>query len=375
MDMELAEKLMTAEESFAHEADSLGQLLERLRSRISPVLIGDPEWERLLERVYPLPTTMAAFPFGFELPLHDSRPRADFGLPVVGGSRSAVFFEEAGRSDGASPRAAGIARLLAETEAEDSPLRRVAGRLVGLEYDIDTTGDGQHPEPGILLYPQKGALVGDRSRQGLRDIGMMADAVTSASAKGPDADLRRQVEELYLAMEPDTTVGMVGSLRGSGLRLTMDGFRNGGSVVALLERAGWPGQLPLIASTLSRYEERGAFVYLQVGFDVEADGVGPALGLSFFAQETQFPKDIQIWRPLMDGMSEDRLVVPEKLSALADSWLGSEALFGASGPVVLVRGIHHIKFKVIGDRIEQVKAYVFLLMLRRSVIQEKSAAA
>ena len=35
MDMDLGEKLLAAEESFVHEADSLGQLLERLRSRIS----------------------------------------------------------------------------------------------------------------------------------------------------------------------------------------------------------------------------------------------------------------------------------------------------------------------------------------------------
>ena len=39
-------------------------------------------------------------------------------------------------------------------------------------------------------------------------------------------------------------------------------------------------------------------------------------------------------------------------------------MFGAPGPFVLVRGIHHINFTVTGDRIDQVKTYVFMLMLR-----------
>ena len=376
MDVELIEKLSATEESFAQEADSLGAFLERLRSHVPPALIGDPEWKRLLERVYPLPVTMAAFPFGFELPLHEARPRADFGAPVIGGSRSTAFFEEAGRATGASPSAAGIARLLAATEAEDSPLRRIAGRLVGLEWDIDSTGDGLQPDPGIFLYANKGALVGDRSPRGLRDLGVMADAIASATGTDLDTATRRQVEGLYFAMEPESMIGGVGSFpaRGGGLRLTMEGFRKPGSAAAFLERAGWPGPCPFIASIVSRYQERRAFAYMGVSLDVEADGVGPALGLSFYAGETGWVEDIRYWRPLLSGMQEDGLAVPEKLSALADAWSGSEAVLGASGPFVLLRGIHHIKFTVTGDRIEQVKAYVFMLLLR-STFQEKGSIA
>lgn len=376
MDANLIRRLSATEESFAREADSLGQFLERLRSRIPPELIGDPEWRRLLERVYPLPVTMAAFPFGFELPLHESGPRADFGAPVIGGSLSAPFFEQAGRAAGASPSAAGIARLLAETEAEDAPLRRVAGRLVGLEYDIDATGAGVHPEPGIFLYASKGALVGDRSPQGLGDLGMMADAVTSAAGNDLDPATRRQVEKLYLAMEPESLVGGVGSFpsRGCGLRLTMEGFRKRGSAVAFLKRAGWPGECAFIGSIVSRYRERGAFDHLGVHLDVETDCVGPALGLSFYAGKTGWVDDIQCWRPLVDGIREDGLAAPEKLSALADSWPGVNSVFGASGPFVLVRGIHHVKFTVTGDHVDQVKAYVFMLLLR-SELREQGFAA
>ena len=128
---------IATEERLLPEARSLGELLAQLRGRVSPVLIGDPEWERVVDRARGLPVTMAAFPFGFELPLHEPRPRADFGVSVVGGSRSASFFEEGGRSGDADPSTARIARLLHETAREESALRRVAGRKMLLEYDID----------------------------------------------------------------------------------------------------------------------------------------------------------------------------------------------------------------------------------------------
>ena len=212
----------------------------------------------------------------------------------------------------------------------------------------------------------KGVLVGDRSPRGLRDLGLMADAITSATGKELDRATRRQIEELYLAMEPESMVAGIGFFpaRRGGLRFNVEGFRKGCSAVAFLERAGWSGQRPFVASILSRYRERGAFTHLGVHLDAGADGVGPALGLSFYAGETAWVEDVRCWQPLIDGMQEDGLAVSEKLSALADTWLGVITVFGASGPFVLVRGIHHIKFTVTGDRIEQVKAYVFMLMLR-----------
>jgi len=363
--MNLENQWVATEELLERQADSLGELLAQLRGRISPVLIGDPEWERLLERAHPMPATMAAFPFGFELPLHERQARADFGVSVIGGSRTAAFFEDTARSVEADLSVARIAWLLKETETDDSPLRRVAGRKMLLEYDIDSTGRGRHPDPGIFLYPDELTLVGDRSRQRLRDLGVVIDAIAAATGRDVDAAKRRQVEKVYLAMEPDSSIWGIGAFpaRGSGLRLAITGFRSTGSVMAFLERTGWPGLHSSLAATVLRFEERGAFASLGVHFDMQADGVGPTLGLSFYTRKEQWLKDIRHWTPLIDGIGEDRLAVPEKLAALADSWSGSETLFGRSGPFVLVRGIHHIKFTVIGDRIEQVKAYVFLLIL------------
>ena len=362
--MNFEDQWAETEQHLAREANSLGDVLERLRTRVSTALIGEPQWQGVLERARPLPATVAAFPFGFELPLHEREPRADFGVSVFGGSRTAAFFEKAGRSDDVNRSAAGIAGLLAASEPDDAPLRRVAGRKMLLEYDIDTTGRSAHPEPGIFLYPADDVLIGDRSPSRLRDLSIVADAIAAATGRELDDAGRRQIEAVYLALEPDMCIRAVGAFpsRGSGLRLAITGFRQAGSFGPFLARTGWSGNVEKVAAIVSRYRERGAFAYLGVHLDVQTDGVGPTLGLSFYAREGEWLKDIRHWTPLIDGICEDGLAVPEKLSALADSWSGSETLFGRAGTCVLVRGIHHIKFTVVGDRIEQVKAYVFLLI-------------
>ena len=354
---------IATEERLLPEAGSLGELLEKLRGRVSPVLIGDREWEQVVNRAADLPVTMAAFPFGFELPLHDPRPRADFGASVVGGSRSAAFFEERGRSGEADSSTARIAGLLRESTREASPLRRVAGRKMLLEYDIEPTQDGTCPEPGIFLYPEEWLLVGNGHRA--RDLGVVVDAIASAAGWEPDAAERRQAERVYSAMRPETTVRSVGVFpsRARGLRLAVTGFTGTREVTAFLERAHWPGSPAVVDSTLSPLEERGAFAYMGVHFDLQAHGVGPRLGISLFARKAEWLKDVGHWTALIDGMREQRLAVPEKLSALAGSSAGAEALFGKSGPFVLLRGIHHIKLSLVEDQVEQTKAYVFLLMM------------
>ena len=433
---------IATEERLLPEAASLGELLKSLRGRVSPALIGDREWERVVHRAGDLPVTMAAFPFGFELPLHEPRPRADFGVSVVGGSRSAAFFEERARSGEADSSTARIAGLLRASAREASPLRRVAGRKMLLEYDIEpvrTTPsralehdveparagafpeslehdvepvragafpeslehdvepvragafpeslehdvepvrddalpepreygvepvrDDALPEPGIFLYPEEWLLIGDGRRA--RDLGVVVDAIASAAGWEPDAAERRQAERVYSAMRPETTVRAVGVFpsRARGLRLAVTGFTTTRDVTEFLERADWPGSSAAVHATLSPLEERGAFAHMGVHFDLRAHGVGPRLGISLFARKAEWLKDVRHWTALIDGMREQRLAVAEKLSALAGSSSGAEALFGKSGPFVLLRGIHHIKLSLVEERVEQTKAYVFLLLM------------
>lgn len=364
MSMELADG--SIEERLLHETVPLPQLLDRVRSRISCQLIGDRQWERLLERAHELPADMAASLFGFEFPLHTIQPEADLGVAVARGSRSAAFFEQRGRSQDTDPTIAAIAHILAETASDAAPLRRLTSREMMLEYEIDSTLRGAHPPAGIFLYARDQVLAGDRSNERLRDLGIVADAVVAAVGWDPDAAERSQLEQVFLAMEPETWIRSVGAFpaRERALRLAVNGFRTREGIIRLLECVGWPGQAATVVAEVSGLEGRGAVACTAAHLDVRASGVGPRLGLTLSATDENRPSAIHAWRELLAALGGQCLAVPEKLSALADAWSGAEMLLGRSGLFVLRRGVHHVKFVATGDRLEQVKAYCFVALTR-----------
>ena len=367
--MSFEEGLVVTQERLSREAGSLGELLARLRGHVSSVLIGDREWEHLLERARQLPVTMAALPFGFELPLHERRPGADLGVSVVGGTGSAAYFEDMVRSGNEDPVISGIVRLLHETERDDSPLGQVIGRKMMLEYDVRSAPGGTHPAPGIFLRPAQRPIMGAGDDERIQDIGVVLAALASAVGWSVDAAERRLTEQVHLAQPADTRIDSFGAFpaRDRAIRLAVTGFRSLHDIAVFLERAGWRGGTVLSAA--SSLEQRGGFVSLGVHIDVRADGLGPSLGLSFAAKH-RAANDPGYWldRPdqwttFINGLrQEEELAVPEKLEALAAWSPGPTTLFGASGAFVLVRGIHHVKLVLVGDRIAQVKAYPFMAM-------------
>ncbi len=344
------------------QADTVGELLEQFRNRISPVLIDGSGWETLLERARALPVSLATTGFGFELPLHEPEPRADLGLGLFEGSLSAAHFEEWCGSQPEDRSRAALVQLLHEMGRQESALRRVAGTKVLLEYDIDPGHQGAPPDPGIFLYPAADALTGDGSNP--EDLGVVVDALFAAIGWEPDVAERRQAERLFLTMPRGTHIGAVGAFpaRARGLRLAIMGFRKTRDLTTFLERIDWPGRYSAIAPFVSKLEERDAFAYLAASLDIQAGGLGPGLGVSFYATDTQWPTKIDPWTGLIDGLREQGLGVPRKLSALAKSSAGAEMMFGRKGMLFVARGIHHIKLSLAGDRVEQVKAYVFLLV-------------
>lgn len=356
---------IATEKRLVDEADCLGELLEQFRDRIPPTLIGDQEWERLVGRVRDLPVTIAAFPFGFEVPLHESNPRADFGASLVGGSRTAEILQEAERSVRADLATAGMVSFLNETDREESPLRRIAGRKIMIEYDIDSAPPEESTSPAIFLYPEGRTLAGGGGEQQLEELGIILEALDTAVNQDPDPAERQQVELVYRALSPEMYIRSVGTFPGRTriIRLALMGFNRKGSVTEFLERAGWPGLRSLVDSTMSPIEESGASAEIGLHLDVDASGVGPTLGLSLYAPEGQFMlKGGEYWTAIIDGIRAAGIAVPEKLSALLEWSAGSEPLSGKSGPFMSVRGIHHLKITVTGDRVGPVKGYIFLLL-------------
>ena len=347
------------------QAPSLGALVEQFRSHISPVLIDGPGWDMLVERARALPVSLGAFGFGFEVPLHEREPRADLGVGLFEGSRSASHFLEWSQSAGADSSVAATVRLLHELGREESGLRRMAGKRFLLEYDIDPAHSGPPPEPGLFVYIATHSQPGEGPvRQQPKDLCLVTDAVTAASGWGPDAAERAHIERVCQATDSDTPVGSVGSFpsRDRAIRLGIPGFRTTDAAKGYLERVGWPGSHSLVASTLSYFADRDSFRRIGVHLDVSARGVGPTLGLTLHPGTQEWLKDIGHWIPLVDGIRDLGLAVPEKLSALTGTTTGTDALFGKAGLLMLMRGIHHIKMTVVGNRIDQVKAYIFYLL-------------
>lgn len=361
--MSIREDWITTEKWLLRQANSMGELLVQIRPHISHLLIDGEGWERLLERAGESPATMAAFPFGFELPLRDPKPTADFGVSLVGESRTAAFYQERNRSGQAGPSAARLAGLLDETDREDSFLRGVVGRKMLLEYDVDPAPDGGRPDPGVFLYPVEDAIAGDGRR--VRELGVVHDALVRACGWSPDVVERQQLEDVYRKLNPDTLVRAVGAFpsRNRAIRITVTGFTKARDVAAFLDRAGWPGDSTVVATTASYFEERSAFAYMGVHLDVDSGGVGPSLGLSLFPNDNEWLKDIRYWTGIIDVIGEREYALPEKLTELANWSTGSTTLFGRSGPFMLVRGIHHIKLVIGGEGVEQAKGYVFFLMM------------
>ena len=366
MDIDRAVRL--TEDRLAIEGGAMDELLGHLRDRISPVLVGDPEWELVLERARQLPITMGALPFGFELPLQARQPRADFGASLASGTRTAAFFRERARTDKADATARAVVRLFQRVEANDASLRAIVGRKLMLEYDIGPTRGADNSIPGMFLRPGERPIIGGGGQA--PDVGVVVDALFSCVGWEMTGAERENLERVYLAQPEDTRMDSFGVFpsRSRAIRLAVMGFKSRQEVRTYLEGVGWPGRLSAVGSVLERFQDRADVVRSGVNIDVRHEGVGPTLGLTLMVKQ-RYTKGSRYWLDgltdwelFLDALSHEHLVVPEKLTALA-GWVSKPTtLFGKSGRYVLLRGIHHIKLVLSGDQLRQAKAYVFLVL-------------
>ena len=366
--MDIDEAVALTQDRLAEEGGSMGELLGHFRNRISPVLIGEPEWERVVQCAGNLPVTMAALPFGFELPLHLRRPEADFGASLAGGTRTAAFFEERARNDETDGTAKAIAGLFRRMDAEDPSLREIVGRKLMLEYDIGSARDGEGSFPALFLRPGERPIIGDGGQ--VDDVITVVDAlISSVGWELSDAE-RENVERVYLAQPVDTRMDSFGVFpsRSRAIRLAIMGFKSQQGICAYLENAGWSGQISAVESVIARFRERANIVRTGANIDVREEGLGPTLGLTLIVKQ-RYTKDSRYWLdgltdwdPFLEALSHEDIVVPEKLAALADWVSKPTTLFAKSGRYIMLRGIHHIKLVISGNRLRAAKAYVFMVL-------------
>ena len=366
--MDIFEAIALTQDRLVEEGASLGELLGQLRGRISPALIGEPEWERILDCAKTLPITTGAQPFGFELPLHDRRPMADLGISLASGNRSGEFFAERARSDETDETASMVTRLCGQMEARNSPLRDIVGRKLMLEYDIGSAPAGEASLPGLFLRPNERTLHGGADLQ--NDVTTVVDALVSSVGWEPIAAERQNAERVYVAQPQDTRLDSFGVFpsRERTIRLAVMGFRTQRDICAFLKSLDWPGDISTVEAVIARFKARADIERTGANIDVHAQGLGPTLGLTPIVKQ-RYTNDSRVWidgltdwQPVLDALCQEDLVVPEKIQALA-KWVSKPTtLYAKTGRFLMLRGIHHIKLVIAGDRLEKVKAYVYMVL-------------
>lgn len=366
--MDIDEAVLITQERLAQEGQNMGDLLCFFRHRISPTLIGESHWKRILKRAETLPIEMGALPFGFEIPLHEHLPIADFGVSLASGTRTATFYEELHRKNSADETTNAIVNLFQQMESDSSKLRDIVGRKLMLEYDIDSNSENTRGMPGMFLRPGERPIMGGGPQ--LDDVTTVMDALVSCVGWNQDSVERKRVEHAYLVQPKHTRTDSFGIFpsRSRSIRLAVMGFNNTQELSAYLESTGWPGQIPAVESIVSRFQERADVVRSGVNIDVQNTGLGPSLGLTLIVKQ-RFTKDSRYWldgqtdwEPFLRALSFEDVVDPKKLKDL-ESWHSQPTvLFAKSGRFVLLQGIHHIKLVVSDNQLKKVKAYLFLVL-------------
>ena len=367
--MNLDEAIKKTQNRLATEGGTMGDLLLNFRNKISPILIGNDQWELILERARKFPVIVGALPFGFELPLHDIRPIADFGVSLESGTAVQTLFRERSHADRTVETANAVERLFNQMNAEYSPLREIVGGKIMLEYDIGSAPEeGKYPHPGVFMRPGERPIIG--AGEQVNDVNVVADALVSCVGWKRNEFQRQTLQEVYLAQPEDTRLDAFGIFpsRSRNIRLAIMGFKTRQDIHSYLVKARWPGDFSSVDSVLSRFMERVKVVRTGVYLDVQEDGLSPELGLTLivrqrYTKESRYWLDgMTDWEPLLQALGHEDLVAPEKIAELA-GWVSKPTtLFAKSGQFVLLRGIHHIKLVISESQLQKIKAYVFFVL-------------
>ena len=355
------------DDPYIREEENLADILLQLGDRIVPSLIAGVHRERLIQCAGAIPASVATHPFGFELPMHTDPLRGDLGIIIISGSDTARFYELRGRQSDATSAAAGLAEVIREMQCESSPIHPLASMLM-LEFDVPETQRAVQKEPGVFLYPKERMIGGGN----VKPVSVMLDAIVSAAGWQAQAAEHQELARIYRKMKSSVRIGSLGVFpsRQRTIRLAIADFQNSSEIIDFLQNISWTAQNHgVVESLVEVFETNNSFVSMLVHIDLTVDGAGPMLGISFSSKvhPITHPRywidDPQAWTPFFDRLRDEKLVLPQKLSALRQWPSNAEMLLGQSGVQIFSRGVHHFKFVLRDNRIDEAKAYVSCLLL------------
>lgn len=367
--MKTDESLALTQTQLASEGSTMKDLLENFRGLISSIFIDDSAWVNILECAHSLPIMIGAQPFGFEFPLHTRAPNADFGATLESETSAAEIIQRRAKSDRNDEVANALSRLFKQMDVKNSQLRGIVGHKLMLEFDIGTKRMGASSFPGMFLRPDQHPIVGSADDR-FDDVRMVAESLTNAvgwQISGPQLETLRSV---YIAQPDDVRIDSIGIFpaRSRAIRLGIMGFESRDAICNFLEKTAGPRCSSSIDSIVTRFSKRLQTTKAGLSIDVEENGLGSTLGLTFIVKQryTNHPRywldEPGDWNPFLNALRQEELFVPEKIQALGDWVVKPSSLFGRSGRFFLLRGIHHIKLVIRDGKLDGAKAYVFLVL-------------
>ncbi len=366
--MNFEEAVKLTQDQLSLESGTMRDLFNYSRGWTQSDLVGEREWEQLLECAEKLPITLGAFPFGFEFPLHTESPEADFGVSLTGGTLTAKIFSDRAKKDRHDTLSHTIVRFLNSLSNPQSTLRDIVGEKLMLEFDIGSAKNKASDLPGFFLRPNRRPIEGGGAQ--IDDIEIIAEALVSCVGWKLSEGERQQLEQIHKAQPATTRIDSFGVFpsRSRGVRLAVMGFESQESLASFFSDVHFQGDIAEVLAITSRFEERAAVVRNGVNLDVQDGQLGTAVGITAMVKPrfTNDPRywidDPDVWSTFINALRQEEWVINEKLDALA-RWVSKpKILFGKASNYILMRGIHHMKIVVSEGQTLKAKAYVFMVL-------------
>ena len=365
------QKYADSERLLSFEGDTLAELLENFGERISPVLVSAEHRARLLSCAQQIPASAAALPFGFMLPLLQNPAGAVLAISLASGTQSAAHYERIDKSAATTAAEVGLSRLLDSTREVDcpAPVQQITGRKWILEYDLFGHAEDCRQHPWVVFRTAEQPIIERHAdREALEAVlnEIFDKARWSVHAKKMD-----QILHLHEALEAPAEILTLGVFAADDIkiRVGIGGFQDSEEVSNYLARIGCvEHQRAAVKSAIGFFENRQILDDLSIRVDLGARRPGSTLRLGLYTKRRaaddprHWLDSTQAWNPFLERLQDFVEFCPKKVSALSKWQSPPEVLFGRSGLLFLIRGIHHIEVSICDGRIDDVKAHVFCLL-------------
>ena len=322
-------------------SDKLGQrldssfypLLQAVRAFVPSALVGGASWAAACDLAHWLPAGSGDHEFGFECPLSDPVPAADFGIGLAPGYRASECFRVLARERFPPLRELLDSNLGVGVGPRDE-LSEVRRLLV--EFDVRRGVE----TPAVFVVPRA------RFWRSIppRVLASVARTVPFVSR----ADLHAALESVFSA---GAEIGSLGVFPGRSPRsVRVDAVVSTAAAgAALMRQLQWAGDESRLAGLLEQFSDAPG---LWLCFDLAGGRVpAPRLGMEVHGSSLGWADpSLPFWRGFFSELVSGGLCVPEKArSALACHGTAWARVFGTAVPVT--RGINHVKFVLDGERV------------------------